>query len=202
MQNSEHFESVADVADFWARGQRLSQLTYNGPNRIGNGCACRRDDGLTEFGHSIVTAMNDVGMIIDASHTGERTTLDAIETSAKPVLITHSNCKALVPHPRCKSDAAIRAMARKGGVMGVTCVRTFLRRTANASLDDALDHIAHTARIGGVEHVGIGSDKDVAENPVRIYQLTDGMLRRRWSPEHIRLVLGGNFQRVIGEVLS
>lgn len=202
MQNSEHFLAPSDVADFWRRGQRLSQLTYNSANRIGSGCACRRDEGLTEFGVSIISEMNRVGMIVDVSHTGERTTLDAIEGSLRPVLITHSNCKALVPHPRCKSDAVIRAMSRKGGVMGITCVRTFLKRTPNASLDDALDHIAHAARIGGVEHVGIGSDKDVAENPLRIYRLTEGMLRRRWSPDHIRLVLGGNFRRAIDSVLA
>ncbi len=202
MQNSEHFRSEDDVADFWRRGQRLSQLTYNGPNRIGSGCACKNDRGLTDFGHSIVNAMNEAGMIVDVSHTGERSTLDAIEASAKPVLITHSNCKALVPHPRCKSDAVIRAMAARGGVMGITCVRTFLRRSANARLEDALDHIAHTARVAGVEHVGIGSDKDVAENPQRIYRLTEGMLRRNWNPDHIRLVLGANFQRAIGSVLA
>ena len=132
-------------------------------------------------------------MIVDVSHTGERTTLDAMAASSKPVLITHSNCKALVPHPRCKSDEVIRAMSKQGGVMGITCVGTFLRRSSNASLEDALDHIAHTARIAGVEHVGIGSDKDVAENPLRVYRLTEGMLRRRWTPEHIRLVLAATF---------
>ncbi|HXT20723.1 MAG TPA: membrane dipeptidase, partial [Thermoanaerobaculia bacterium] len=120
-QNSDHFRSVADVEEFRRRGQRVSQLTYNARNRLGSGCQAP-DGGLTPFGADVVEAINRAGMAVDVSHCNERTTLGALVASTKPVLITHSNCRALVGHPRCKSDAVLRAMAAQGGVMGITAV--------------------------------------------------------------------------------
>ena len=97
IQNSQHFRTVEDVDVFYALGQRISQLTYNSRNMIGNGSTERRDDGISDFGVAVVARMNQVGMAVDVSHCGDRTTLDAFEVSAGPVLITHSNCRALVP---------------------------------------------------------------------------------------------------------
>ena len=109
-------------------GQRVAQLTYNTRNLIGNGSTERRDEGISDFGVAIVERMNKTGMAVDVSHCGDRTTLDAFEVTRRPVLITHSNCRALVPgHPRCKTDEAIRKMAATGGVMGITGVRMFVR---------------------------------------------------------------------------
>jgi len=127
-QNSTHFRTVADVAEYYALGQRVSQLTYDTANALG--CGCRvRDRGLTAFGARVVGEMNRLGMAVDVSHCGERTSLDAIAASRRPVLITHANCRALVPgHPRCKSDETIRRMAMGGGVMGITFVRSFVSR--------------------------------------------------------------------------
>ena len=104
LQNSMHFRRPDDVNFFHGQGQRVSQLTYNGRNLIGNGATERRDDGLSDFGLAIVERMNNVGMAVDVSHCGDRTTLDAFEVSKRPVLITHSNCRALVPHMRQFSD--------------------------------------------------------------------------------------------------
>lgn len=101
-QNSEHFRTVEDVDRFYALGQRVSQLTYRG-NRIGGGSSDARDIGLTQYGAAIVSRMNRVGMAVDVSHCADRTTLQAIEASRRPVLVTHSNCRSLVPYsPRCK----------------------------------------------------------------------------------------------------
>ena len=127
LQNSEHFRTPADVDFFYSLGQRVSQLTYNARNMIGNGSTERRDEGLSDFGVAIVARMNSVGMVVDVSHCGDRTTLDAFDASKKPVLITHGNCRALNPHPRCKTDEAIRKMAAQGGVMGITGVRMFVK---------------------------------------------------------------------------
>jgi membrane dipeptidase len=111
LQNSEQFRAPADVNFFHGLGQRVSQLTYNARNLIGNGSTERRDDGISDFGVAIIGRMNDVGMAVDVSHCGDRTTMDAFEISRKPVLITHSNCRALVPgHPRCKTNEAIKQM--------------------------------------------------------------------------------------------
>src|SRR5262249_36278139 len=150
-----------DVALFHRQGQRVSQLTYNGQNRLGSGCKVPFDQGLTEYGAAVVRAMNQVGMAIDVSHCSERTPLDACAVAGEPVLITHANCRSLVPQPRCKSDAVIRAMAAKGGVMGITTVPAFVHPAPPATFEQVLDHFDHVARLVGVEHVGLGSDTDL-----------------------------------------
>ena len=162
IQNSEHFRKADDVDYFYGLGQRVSQLTYNARTLIGNGSTERRDEGLSDFGLSIVERMNKLGMAVDVSHCGDKTTLDAFEVSKKPVLITHSNCRALNPnHPRCKTDEAIKAMAAKGGVMGITEVRMFVSPKEPTGVDAMLDHFDYVAKLVGVEHVGVGSDIDL-----------------------------------------
>jgi membrane dipeptidase len=212
LQNSKHFRTAGDVAYFFSKGQRISQLTYNESNRLGSGCSDRMDAGLSSFGVDIVSAMNAVGMVIDVSHAGERTTLDAIAASGKPLLITHSNCRALVQHPRCKSDAVIRAMSQKGGVMGITGVKAFLSQRARPTIEDVLDHFDHVARLVGVEHLGIGSDAGADGSPARhldveglnqprrVFDLAQGLMRRRYSEMAIEGILGGNFQRALQSI--
>jgi membrane dipeptidase len=210
MQDANHLRTKADVDAFYALGQRLTQLTYNGTNRLGNGCLVARDGGLSPYGQEIVARMNEIGMAIDISHCGERTSLDAIEASNKPVLITHSNCRALANVARCKSDAVIRAAARKGGVIGMTGVRRFVRSSGPVSMEDALNHFDHAVRLVGVEHVGLGSDTDLhgrgpagdiegLNHATRVYELTEGLIRRGYSDSDIALMLGGNFERALTE---
>jgi len=163
IQNADHFGfDIGAVDQAWALGQRVSQLTYNSRNRIGNGATERVDGGISDWGAAVIERMNTVGMAVDVSHCGDRTTMDAFELSKKPVLITHSNCRALVPgHPRCKPDEAIQAMAASGGVMGITSVRNFVLDHEPTTLDSMLDHYDHVARMVGVEHLGLGSDIDL-----------------------------------------
>lgn len=114
LQNSDQFRRPDDVDLFRNLGQRVSQLTYNSRNFIGNGSTERKDEGISDFGAAIIERMNKVGMAVDVSHCGDRTTLDAFEISKKPVLITHSNARALVNgHPRCKTDEAIKKLGRQ-----------------------------------------------------------------------------------------
>jgi len=215
-QNSEHFRTVDDVDGFYRQGQRISQLTYRG-NRIGGGSSDARDIGLTPFGHKILTRMNDVGMAVDISHCGDRTSLEAIEASRTPVLVTHSNCRALVPgSTRCKPDEIIKRMAAKGGVMGFTLVRGFVGNAKRVTITHVLDHIDHVAKLTGVEHAGIGSDvdldgRDVVLYPERkfdldginyakkIFDLTEGLVQRKYSDRNIALFLGGNFERALAQ---
>ncbi len=161
VQNSEHFRKLDDVNFFYSLGQRVSQLTYNAQNLLGCGCTERHDCGITDFGVAIIEKMNEVGMLVDVSHCGDLTTLEAFEVSKKPVAITHSNCRALFNHPRLKTDEAIRKMAAKGGVMGITGVRMFVRGEEPTTLEHIVDHIEHVAKLVGVEHVGIGTDSDL-----------------------------------------
>ena len=217
-QNSSHFRTADDVALFHGLGQRVSQLTYNLANRAGSGCRAPVDSGLTDFGARLVEAMNHAGMAVDLSHAAERTALDACAASRRPVLLTHANCRAISPHPRCATDEVIRAVAAGGGVMGITVVPAFVRQGRQATAGDVLDHFEHVARLVGVEHVGLGSDADVdAIDPKtrrvrpryvvrglnqarRTFELTEGLLRRGWSDRAIELALGGNFARALADI--
>jgi len=105
--------------------------------------------------------MNEVGMLVDVSHSGDKTTLDAIDLSPKPIAFTHSNCRALNNHPRLKTDEAIRKLAAKGGVMGITGVRMFVKDKEPTTVEDIVDHIDHVVKLVGIDHVGIGSDSDL-----------------------------------------
>jgi membrane dipeptidase len=161
LQNSEHFRTPADVALFHSLGQRISLLTYNSRNLIGTGSTERTDSGISDFGLEVIKRMNSVGMAVDVAHSGEMTSMDACTVSSQPVLITHANCKALCPHPRCKSDEAIKKMAATGGVMGITGVRMFVTAQEPTTIEDVLNHYDHVAKLVGVEHVGVGSDIDL-----------------------------------------
>ncbi len=233
LQNSEHFRRPSDIEFFFGLGQRISQLTYNSRNLIGDGSTERRDEGISDFGVAIIEQMNRTGMVIDVSHCGDQTTLDAFELSKKPVLITHSNCRALVAgHPRCKSDEAIRALGGSGGVMGISGVRNFVKNVEPTTIEDVIDHFDHVRKLIGPEHLGVGSDMDLdgyddlspemqaslrasykdsygfrekidiegLDHPKRMFDLTEALIRRRYSDAEIQGVLGGNFIRVLTEI--
>jgi membrane dipeptidase len=161
LQNSEHFRTPADVDFFYSLGQRVSLLTYNSRNLIGTGSTERTDSGISDFGVAVIQRMNKLGMAVDVAHCGEMTSMDACTISSQPVLITHANCKAIDPHPRCKSDEAIKKMAATGGVMGITGVRMFVTAKEPTTIEDVLNHYDHVAKLVGVEHVGVGSDIDL-----------------------------------------
>lgn len=161
IQDADHFRTPDDVKTFYEIGQRCSQLTYNSQNMLGSGSTERIDGGVSDFGVSIMEAMNKVGMLIDVSHSGDRTTLDAIELSKKPIAITHSNCRALNEHPRLKTDEAIIALGKKGGVMGISGVRMFVTHQEPTTVENIVDHIDHVVKLTSIDHVGIGSDYDL-----------------------------------------
>ena len=233
LQNSEHFRNAGDVNFFHGLGQRVSQLTYNSRNMIGNGSTERRDEGISDFGVAIIDRMNTIGMAVDVSHCGDRTTLDAFESSKKPVLITHSNCRALVAgHPRCKTDEAVKRMGAAGSVMGITGVRMFVKADEPTTIEHVLDHFDHVAKLVGPEHLGVGSDIDLygydamppelnkklragykgsyafrekidiegLNHPKRMFDLTEGLIRRKYSDKDIEGILGGNFKRVLSQI--
>ncbi|MBV6522039.1 MAG: hypothetical protein MNPFHGCM_02183 [Gemmatimonadaceae bacterium] len=232
VQNSAHFRTVNDIETFHALGQRVSQLTYNTRNYIGNGSTERRDDGLSDYGVAVVEKMNEVGMAVDVSHCGDRTSLDAFEVSKAPVLITHSNARALNSgHPRCKPDDVIKACGKAGSVMGITGVRNFVKGSEPTTIEDVIDHFDYVAKLIGVEHVGVGSDIDLdgyddmpteqyrqlkasykgsyafrdkidiegIDHPKRMFDLTEALIRRGYSDQHIVGFLGGNWVRVLRE---
>ncbi len=148
------------VDTLWEMGVRIMQLTYNHRNLLGDGSSERTNSGLSEYGVEVVEAMNARGMLVDVSHSGEQTTLDAIRFSSAPVAITHAGCKAVFDHSRNKTDQALREMADGGGVIGIVQLNPYLGPRERNDLGDYLDHIDHAVNVCGIDHVGIGSDRE------------------------------------------
>jgi len=159
----QHTEMMGRELDWLNRfndlGVRSIQLTYNKRNLMGDGCLEPADAGLSKLGFEAIERMNALGIALDLSHCGQRTTSDGIEASKAPPLITHSGCKALHDNPRNKDDLTLRAMAARGGVVGIYFM-PFLGDNGSpwATAAMVLDHIDHALRVCGEDHVGIGTD--------------------------------------------
>ena len=160
------FQNAASVGDDTERvkvfanlGVRIIQLTYNDRNQVGDGCIVQENRGLTPFGHEVVEALNRYRVLVDLSHSGEQTCLDAIKTSNAPVTISHTGCRAVTDLPRNKTDAELRLVAEGGGVVGIYFM-PFLKQDGQARADDVVRHIEHALDVCGQDHVGIGTDGD------------------------------------------
>jgi len=154
-------DSIQNLDELYRAGTRWIQLTYNARNLIGDGCTERTNAGLSDLGIEVVERMNDLGMIVDLSHCGHQTTLDGILFSDPGPCFTHTTCEALYPsHPRSKTDEEIRAMAEKGGVMGVVALGYLVGPDpgGETTIDTFVDHIDHVVNIAGIDHVGVASD--------------------------------------------
>jgi membrane dipeptidase len=143
---------------FTELGLRVLQLTYSTATSVGGGCWESRDLGLTDFGFDLVAEANRLGVLIDLSHCSPATCMDAIGASVRPVAFTHVCPAGLQPHHRNRSDEEIRAVSERGGVIGVTFERSYLRAGLNSTVDDYLEAIEYVISIAGEEHVAIGTD--------------------------------------------
>ena len=143
---------------FHSLGVLIMQLTFHERNLIGNGCMERGDAGLSNFGVDAVSEMNRLGILIDLSHCGERTTFEAIEMSAQPVACTHANAQRFHNHPRNKPDRTLKLLAARGGVVGATAFNMFLPSGRKSSIADFVDAIDDLVQLIGIDHVGFGTD--------------------------------------------
>ena len=158
-QNAGPIENDLDRLEVFHRlGVRIIQLTYNERNLLGNGCWERTDEGLSNFGLDAVREMNRLGILIDLSHVGDRTTLDAIEGSRQPVACTHANARSFVDNVRNKTDEALKLIAEGGGVIGANAFPPFLPNGFLSTLPDFIDAIDDLVERVGIDHVGIGTD--------------------------------------------
>ncbi len=139
-------------------GVRFMQLTYNNQSLLAGGCHEGEDTGLTRFGREAVREMNRVGLVVDMSHSGERSTLEAIGLSSRPVAITHANPHEWSPSPRNKSANVLDALAESGGMLGFSLYPHHLRGGSDCALGDFCAMVAREAEVRGVDHLGIGSD--------------------------------------------
>src|SRR6266581_5896715 len=207
-------------------------------------------NGLTDFGKQVVREMNSIGMIVDISHVSDKTFYDVLQVTTKPVIASHSSCRALSDVPRNMSDDMLRALARNGGVVGVNFSAAFLNQAdaadlknkttqenalepnltgaalddyaakqyladyatihvGHATLDDAANCIDHIVKVAGIDHVGIGSDFDGIpdvpsglEDVAKMPNLTAALLKRGYTEADIQKIMGGNFMRVLKEVVG
>jgi membrane dipeptidase len=158
-QNTQPLERDAGLVEVYYRlGVRMMQLTYNLKNWVGDGCDELTDAGLSTFGRQVIREMNRVGMVVDLSHTGYRTTMEAIDASEATVVFSHSGAKAVHDSARNIRDDQIKAVAAKGGVVGLNGFPAFVSKRRWPTVDDLVDHAAHIADLVGPEHISVGID--------------------------------------------
>ena len=161
-QNATMIENKVDRLDILHDlGTRCIQLTYNSRNLLGDGCTERTNAGLSEFGLAVVERMNELGIIVDLSHCGKQTTYDGIKFSKSPACFTHTMCESLYPgHPRAKTDKQIKAVALKGGMVGIAALGYFVGPDpgGKTTIETYLDHIDHAVKVAGLDHVGLCTD--------------------------------------------
>jgi membrane dipeptidase len=142
-------------------GLRVMQLSYNGKSAFGAGVLEPNGGGLTPLGHEAVKKMNALGIAIDLSHANAQTTADVLAASSKPVVVTHAGCVAVYRHPRNKTDDQLRAVADKGGVVGIYDLMFLAASPKQPTIDDYMAHMEHALKIAGEDHVGVGSDVSI-----------------------------------------
>ncbi len=199
---------LTNIEHFARRGVVYITLCHNGDNDICDSArGCNTYGGVSRFGEQVIREMNRQGIMVDLSHAAEKSFYDALDISTKPIVCSHSNCKALCDVPRNLTDDQLRALAAKGGVAHVTLYHGFLRNDrCEASIMDAMAHLEHAIKIMGVEHVGLGSDfdgdggvKGIADSSEMI-NFTLHLLRRRYNERDIARIWGGNWLRVMAKV--
>ncbi|MDT9599824.1 dipeptidase [Sphingosinicella rhizophila] len=238
-QNCPADGKLENIDLFHELGIRQMQLTYNERNLLGDGATERTNSGLSDFGVAVVERMNELGIMVDTSHSAWATCADAIKFSKKPPIFSHTECHAISQHPRNKPDELIKALAAKGGVMGLTTVGPMVTNDPiPATMDRFLDHVDHVVKLVGVNHVGFGTDTLIRGWPTdpklkketlafygepyfkdsyrfrypmgtegmndqhKIKYATGGLIRRGYKRDDILKILGGNWLRVIGEVVG
>jgi membrane dipeptidase len=211
---------------FHRLGVRVVQLAYFRRNLLADGCGEAANAGLSAWGREVIAEMNRLGLLIDLSHVGDRSVLEAIEASGDPVAFTHSNARALYPNVQNKTDEQLKRLADRGGVVGVSLFPGFLNRERRPTLQDVLAHIDYLVSLIGIDHVGLGLDfvegwtqqeierrkerarllGEIAPYPVgldsvsKLPALTEALLARGFSEEAVLRILGANFVRVFRQV--
>jgi len=189
---------------FKRRGIVYMTLCHNGDNDICDSARGQAEHGgLSPFGREVVQEMNRLGILVDMSHAAESSFYDALELSTVPIVCSHSSARALCDHPRNLTDEQMRALAKAGGVAQTTVYQGFLRKDGQATIVDAIEHLCHAAKIMGVEHIGLGTDFDGdggvpgLADASEIINFTRHLLKRHFSEQDIRLIMGGNFLRAM-----
>jgi membrane dipeptidase len=225
-QGCDPMEASVDLLDaYHALGVRVMQPTYNARNRLGDGCLELANSGLSKLGRAAITRMNELGIVVDVAHVGRRTSLDVIEASSAPVIVSHGNACGVYESRRNLTDEQITAVAATGGVIGMCAFPGFVS-AGDQDLGKLLDHVDYLAALVGAEHVGLGMDfsqeterdydyfgyeEDTYPRPPWTYppgiagfadvrNIGDGLALRGYTADQIRGIASGNFLRVFRRV--
>jgi len=195
---------IAQVDWLYTQGVRVAGLTWNPANALGDGARETRHGGLTPLGRQVVARLQELGVIVDVSHLSPATVQDVLAATRGPIIATHSNAWAVRPHYRNLTDDHLRALAARGGVVGINFYPEFL---GAATLEAVIAHIDHMVRVMGIDHVALGSDFDGIErvpqgleDVSRLPNLTRALLARGYTPEQVRKILGANALRLFRAV--
>jgi membrane dipeptidase len=227
-QGTNPFQGRLEMVELYYRlGVRHALLAYNQKNLVGDGCHERTDGGLSRYGLALIAEMNRVGMLVDCTHSGYRTTMEAMEASTSPCIFSHSMARALNDHERNIRDDQIVACARTGGVIGVNGIGFLMDAAGRATTEGICRHIDYIARLVGPQHVAIGVDFVIDDEqmqafyqenkdtmyptgypappweywaPENIGDLTEALLRRGYTEPDVIGILGANFLRVARKV--
>ena len=187
LQNCSAIEDdIGLVAILHDLGIRFMQVTYNNQSLLGSGCYEAVDAGISRMGREVIAEMNRVGLVVDMSHSGERTCLESIEISSRPTAITHANPKSWHDVPRNKSDEILKALAARGGMLGLSLYPHHLAGGSTCTLDSFTAMVADLANLIGADHIGIGSDlcQDQPDSVV------EWMRNGRWTKGQTNIGLG------------
>ena len=208
---------------FYQLGVRALGLVWNRRNHVADG-SCQvvagkdRSAGLTTFGVEVVERAEELGMVIDVSHLGDRGFWDLVEVAKNPFVASHSNCRSIAPHMRNLTDQQITALADTGGVIGMNCIVNFITENkSTVTVEHLVDHVDHIVNLAGVEHVALGFDfcdgfadfcqmgpspnaGDLLPNHSALYLFTSALVQRGYSDKQIYGILGGNLSRVYRDV--
>ena len=179
-QNPSPIEDDIDLVEIcYQLGARFMQLSYNNQSLLATGCYEENDSGITRMGRQVIREMNRLGFVIDMSHSAERSTLQAIELSERPIAITHANPGDWHPALRNKSTTVLKALGESGGMLGFSMYPHHLNNGSDCTLSDFCEMVARTADLMGVEHIGFGSDlcQDQPDSVV------EWMRNGRWTKE-------------------
>jgi membrane dipeptidase len=201
--------SLDNLINLYNAGMRYMTITWNNSTNWAVSAQDSRSAtvGLSNFGRSVIKAMDSLGIIIDVSHTGIKTIQDILQTTTNPIVATHSGVRALRNHYRNLYDSQIIDIANTGGVIGVVFYPPFLTSSSSANIDTVIKHIDYIKNLVGIDHVAIGSDFDgIGSTPIGLEDvskfpaLTLRLLERGYSQQDVEKILGGNFMRVFEQV--
>ena len=212
IENGKAIENNLDNIDyFYEKGIKIMGITWNDENLLGSGCFSENDNGLTEFGKAYIKKLEEKNILIDISHTSERTFWDTIKNTNKTIIATHSNCYNICNHPRNLKDEQIKEIAKRNGIIGICFASPFLREDGIANVEDIVKHITYIINLVGEDYVGLGSDFDGLKEETKMQDIKgikdvklieDYLIKYGYSQNTVNKIMGENWLRVLKNIFK